>query len=142
MAITPNNVQRSSFKSTGFKSTEFKQAAIQPNSINGKSAVQSSTPSATATQNCECPPGLGGPDPIESTRLNLEASRRTPKKPASPQVVPVKVDRVGKDGIYVKAGGGGVIPLKGLSNGSVSVGQVLLAQVSEGFGAAATWMPR
>lgn len=141
MAITPNNVQRSSFKSSGFKSTEFKQAAVQTNNINGKSAV--ATPQApNASQSCECPPGLGSPDPIESTRLNLEASRRTPKKPASPQVVPVKVDRVDKDGIYVKAGGGGVIPLTGLSNGSVSVGQVLLAQVSEGFGAAATWMPR
>jgi hypothetical protein len=94
------------------------------------------------TQDHDYPTGLGVPDPIATTRLNLEASRRNPQKPKSPQVVPVKVDRVGKDGIYVKAGGGGVIPLKGLSNGSVSIGQVLLAQVSEGFGAAATWMPR
>jgi hypothetical protein len=88
------------------------------------------------------PPGLGPPDPIATTRLNLEASRPNPQKPAIPQMVPVKVDRVDKSGIYVKAGGGGIIPLTGLSNGSISVGQVLLAQVSESGGAAATWMPR
>lgn len=82
------------------------------------------------------------PDPIATTRLNLEASRRTPEKPKSPGTVSVKVAVIDQTGVYVKVGGGGTIPLQGLSNGSLTIGQVLVARVSPGFGASATWMPQ
>lgn len=94
------------------------------------------------TQDRNDPTGLGPSDPIATTRLNLEASRRTPEKPKPPGTVSVKVAAIDKTGVYVQVGGGGTIPLQGLSNGSLTIGQVLVAQVSKGFGASATWMPQ
>jgi hypothetical protein len=81
-------------------------------------------------------------DPITTTRLNLEASRRTPKKPLAQRNTPVRVDRIEGEMVYVSAGGGGSYPLQALSNGSLQRGQVLVAQINPGFGASATWMPQ
>jgi hypothetical protein len=136
MAITPNSVKRTNFKANGFTQAKFSRGTV-----NGKSA-EAPPPASTPPPNCECPPGLGPPDPIATTRLNLEASRRTPEKTKSSGTASVKVANIDKTGVYVTVGGGGTIPLQGLSNGSLTVGQVLVAQVSSGFGASATWMPR